>query len=508
MDSKAVLARFEAGTASMAMMDHPNIAKVRGGLTPTRRPFFVMELVNGHAADQVLRRAPISTPRQRLELFVPVCQAVQHAHQKGIVHRDLKPSNILVTLYRRQTGAQGDRFRRGQGDGRQADGETLSTQFGAVVGTLEYMSPEQAGFPSATSTPAPTFIRWVSSSTNSDGVAADRRQRLGKAAFDGDGPHHPRRGAVETIEYAAVDRTMRCRRWRRLRQIEPKKIDGVVARELDWVVMKCLEKDRDRRYETANGLARDIQHYLANEPVEACPPSVGYRFRKFVRRHKQFVAAGSLIFLALVVGIVGTAWGYFGAEKAREIAQSKEQFATDQKLIADNALTLSKTREKEAMAQTKIADDSAGRAGKGRVKEEELRRSEVLLYDMNIREAGHHWRNFDLLAMRENLDGCRWDLRGPEFFFLADQSEKLARTLWGHSYWVNCRCCRRTAADCIPAARIAASRCGTTRRVPAEIAARTSRRRSWPGGAAMANDFIRPATTRRFGFGTSLFPRG
>ena len=290
------------------MMDHPNIARVLdGGLTPAGQPFFVMELVNGLPLTRFCDEARL-TPKERLELFVPVCQAVQHAHQKGIVHRDLKPANILVTIIDGEPVPKVIDFGVAKATSGKLTDLSMSTQFGAVVGTLEYMSPEQAAFSGIdVDTRADIYSLGVILYELLTGLRPIDAKRLKNAALaemiriiQEEEPSKPstRLSTDESLPSMAA-----------LRQTEPRKLMALLRGELDWVVMKCLEKKRDRRYDTAIGLARDIQRYLADEPVEARPPSAGYRLSKFLRRNKGPVVAAALVLLALLAGIAGTTFG-------------------------------------------------------------------------------------------------------------------------------------------------------------------------------------------------------
>jgi serine/threonine protein kinase/pilus assembly protein TadC len=333
MDTKAVVQRFEQERQALALMDHPNIARVLdGGMTPTRQPFFVMELVNGLPLTKFCDEAKLGI-RERLELFTPICQAVQHAHQKGIVHRDLKPSNILVTIIDGKPVPKVIDFGVAKAISGRLTDESLSTQFGAVVGTLEYMSPEQAGFSGVDiDTRADIYSLGVILYELLTGLRPIDAKRLKKAAItemiriiQEEEPAKPSTrlssdGSLPSL--AAV------------RQMEPKKLMALLRGELDWVVMKCLEKQRDRRYETANALSRDIQRYLADEVVEARPPSMSYRVSKFVRRHRGQVIAASLVLIALVGGIVGTTLGLFEARRQEKIARDE----TAEKEKANNEL--------------------------------------------------------------------------------------------------------------------------------------------------------------------------
>ena len=306
MDSRAVLQRFELERQALAMMDHPNIAKVLdAGLTPTGQPFFVMEVVSGLPLNKFCDEARLAT-RERLELFVPICQAVQHAHQKGIVHRDLKPANILVTMIDGKPVPKVIDFGVAKATAGRLTDESISTLFGSVVGTLEYMSPEQAGFSGGDiDTRADIYSLGVILYELLTGLRPIDAKRLRNAALTEmiriireEEPSKPstRLSTDEALPSLAAQR-----------QTEPRKLMKLLRGELDWVVMKCLEKQRERRYETANGLARDIERYLADEAVEARPPSPGYRFGKFLRRHKGQVIAASLVLVTLLGGLAAVA---------------------------------------------------------------------------------------------------------------------------------------------------------------------------------------------------------
>jgi WD40 repeat protein len=354
MDSKSVLQRFEQERQALAMMDHPNIARVLdGGLTPTGQPFFVMELVNGLPLNKFCDELKLA-PRQRLELFVPICQAVQHAHQKGIVHRDLKPANILITMIDGKPVPKVIDFGVAKATVGKLTDETMSTQFGAVVGTLEYMSPEQAGFAGEdVDTRADIYSLGVILYESLTGLKPIDAKRLRKGALielirmiREDEPSKPstRLSTDESLPTLAA-----------LRQTEPKQLTALLRGELDWVVMKCLEKQRDRRYETANALARDIQRYLADEALEARPPSTAYRFQKFVRRNRVMVTAGAAVAAALLLGLTLAIVGFVQAKADREIADQARIDAQAQKKIADNQRQLAVENAKQADANAKDA---------------------------------------------------------------------------------------------------------------------------------------------------------
>ena len=306
MDTKQVIARFEAERQALALMDHPNIAKVLdAGATPGGRPYFVMDLVKGVPITRYCDEHHL-TPRQRLELFVPVCQAVQHAHQKGIIHRDIKPSNVLVALYDGRPVPKVIDFGIAKAAGQPLTEKTLVTGFGAIVGTPEYMSPEQAE------------INQLDIDTRSDiyslgvllyellaGSPPFTRKELAKAGMlemlrviREQEPSKPsaKLSNADGLPTLAANRGT-----------EPARLTRLVRGEMDWIVMKALEKDRNRRYETANGFALDVQRYLADEPVLAGPPSAWYRLKKFARRNRARLAMAAALAL-LLVGAAAFAW--------------------------------------------------------------------------------------------------------------------------------------------------------------------------------------------------------
>jgi serine/threonine protein kinase len=326
MDSRTILARFEAERQALALMDHPNIAKVfDGGLTEAGRPFFVMEYVKGVPITEYCDATRLSIA-ERLQLFVAVCQAVQHAHQKGIIHRDLKPSNILVAPYDGKPVPKVIDFGLAKAMHQPLTERTLHTAHEAVLGTPLYMSPEQAQLNNLdVDTRSDVYSLGVVLYELLTGTTPLERQRFKQAAWDEvrriireEEPPRPsaRLSSSETLPSLAA-----------CRQSEPKKLTKQLRGEVDWIVMKALEKDRTRRYETANGLARDVQRYLADEVVEARPPSTGYRLRKFVRRHKGRVIAASLVLCTLLVGIAGTTYGFIQADRKRQQAETNLEYA-------------------------------------------------------------------------------------------------------------------------------------------------------------------------------------
>ena len=330
MDTKQVIARFEAERQALALMDHPNIAKVLdAGATESGRPYFVMELVKGIRITEYCDQQHLSTP-ERLGLFAQVCQAIQHAHQKGIIHRDIKPSNILVTLHDGVPVGLVIDFGIAKATEQPLTEKTVFTAFGQFMGTPAYMSPEQAE------------LRGLDIDTRSDIYALGvllYELLTGKTPFDAKEllqagldemrrrirEEEPMRPSTRLSTMTDADLTEVAEK----RRSEPAKLTRFIRGDLDWIVMKCLEKDRNRRYETANGLAMDIRRHLGNETVMACPPSAAYRFRKLVRRNKLVFTATSAVVAALVVGL-GLATEMFLREtKARTQAQEQERQARE-----------------------------------------------------------------------------------------------------------------------------------------------------------------------------------
>jgi len=319
IDSRQVIARFEAERQALALMDHENIAKVLdGGATDSGRPYFVMELVRGVPITTFCDKNQLSS-RERLELFVKVCRAVQHAHTKGVIHRDIKPTNVLVTLHEGAGVPKVIDFGVAKATGQQLTDKTLFTQFAQMVGTPLYMSPEQAEMTSIdVDTRSDIYSLGVLLYELLTGTTPLDQKRLQQAAFDEvrrlireeEPPRPSTRLSTMSGEALSVSAS--------LRGSDPKQLGKLMRGELDWIVMKALDKERARRYETATALARDVERYLHDEPVEACPPSALYRFRKFARRQKTGLVIATVLTLALLVvlGVVAGSIGWAVRDRA------------------------------------------------------------------------------------------------------------------------------------------------------------------------------------------------
>ncbi len=325
MDTKQVIARFEAERQALAMMEHPNIARVYdASATDTGRPYFVMELVRGIPITKFADKDNLST-RQRLKLFMQVCHAVQHAHQKGVIHRDLKPSNVLVTLHDGTPVPKVIDFGIAKATSKRLTEKTLFTEFRQFIGTPEYMSPEQAEMSGLDiDTRTDIYSLGVLLYELLTGKTPFDAKKLRQAAYGEiqriireDEPLTPSH-RVSTLgeELTGVAQS---------RQAEPQALCRLIRGDLDWIVMKSLEKDRTRRYETAADLAMDIQRHLHNEPVQAGPPDARYKFRKFIRRNRVVVVAGTVVTAALLIGFALATIGLIQANRERDRALLAEQ---------------------------------------------------------------------------------------------------------------------------------------------------------------------------------------
>jgi WD40 repeat protein/serine/threonine protein kinase len=372
MDSALVIARFEAERQALALMDHPNIAKVHdGGSTPSSRPYFVMELVKGVPITELCDQNHL-TPRERLELFIPVCLATQHAHQKGIIHRDLKPSNVLVMMHDTTPVPKIIDFGVAKALGQELTDKTLFTGFAQMIGTPLYMSPEQAGLSDLDiDTRSDIYALGVLLYELLTGSTPFSKKRFKQAAYDEIRriirEEEPPRPSTRLSESKDALPSISAQR-----RMEPARLTKLVRGELDWIVMKALEKDRTRRYESASALAADVQRYLHDEPVQACPPSAWYRFRKFARRNKAGVVTATSLALGglLAIGGLVSALLVQASSSAEVRAEQKQtQGALDRERRTNDSLVLSLSREQHAsylrsiaLADRELAINNVGRA--------------------------------------------------------------------------------------------------------------------------------------------------
>ena len=402
LDSDRMLARFEQERQALALMDHPNIAKVLDAGEAEGRPYFVMELIKGVPITEYCDRARLS-PRDRLALFVPVCEAVQHAHQKGVVHRDLKPSNILVALY------DGSRpvpkvidFGIAKATGPRLTDRSIYTEVGALVGTLEYMAPEQAELNNLDiDTRADVYALGAILYELLTGSVPFSRQELQAAGFlemlrvikEVEPPRPSTKLSKSGTLPSVADE----------RRTDPQKLVSLMRGELDWIILKCLEKDRGRRYQAASGLARDLERYLADEPVEACPPTAGYRLRTAMRKYRTALRVASAFLLLLIAGVVASTWQAIRATLA-------ENRVTQQRDLA-------RAREAEAIR----AREETGKANQKLQKTTGDLRAALYVSDLN--RAYQYWDSGNIQRVEELLErhrptGKDADLRGVEWHYL------------------------------------------------------------------------------------------
>ncbi len=453
MDSAQVIARFEAERQALALMDHPNIAKVLdAGATDTGRPYFVMELVRGMPITKYCDDHRL-TIRQRLELFVPVCQALQHAHQKGIIHRDIKPSNVLIAPYDSKPVVKVIDFGVAKATGQRLTERTMFTEFGAVVGTLEYMSPEQAELNNQDiDTRSDIYSLGVLLYELLTGTTPLNMRQLRGTAFAAilmliqeEEPPKPSTRLSESKETLPAMSAQR--------QTDPAKLAKLMRGELDWIVMRALEKNRNQRYETANSLARDIERYLNEETVEACPPSARYRLRKFGHKHRAALLTAAALIGLLVLGAAVSTWQAIRAMRLEREALAERDRAFMSQEEAELARQ-GEAREKGvamamATAQAQAARDAVAALGKAKAameaetkarqaEAEQRRKAEAFAKDAyfsQIYRAQQYWSSDNLAQSSRILDSCPIPMRGWEWGYLHGLNHADLLTLPGNGQY-------------------------------------------------------------------------
>jgi eukaryotic-like serine/threonine-protein kinase len=416
MDTKQVIARFEAERQALALMDHPNIAKVfDAGATDTGRPYFVMELVRGVPMTDYCDQAKLPT-EDRLDLFIKVCQAIQHAHQKGIIHRDIKPSNIMVTLHDGQPVPKVIDFGIAKATQQDLTEKTVYTQFQQFIGTPAYMSPEQAEMSGLDiDTRSDIYSLGVLLYELLTGSTPFDTHELMQSGLDQMRKiireREPYRPSNRVSTLSDEDRTMAARR----QSTEAPKLISMLRGDLDWVAMKCLEKDRTRRYDTANALAMDLKRHLENQPVVARPPSAPYRLQKAWHRNKAAFAAMMGVAAALIIGTSVSIWMALEKSESERIARLEAQRATEALVLANE-----KTVEAEINALRARVNQYAS----------DIRAAQVSLYQYNRRQVR-------TLLLRNVPSAGQNDLRGIEWRYLWNQSKGDDLRVLRHSDYVS-----------------------------------------------------------------------
>ena len=440
MDTKQVIARFEAERQALAMMDHPNIARVfDAGASETGRPYFVMELVKGIPITDYCDQNNLST-KERLDLFMPVCHAVQHAHQKGIIHRDIKPSNVMVTLHDGKPVPKVIDFGIAKATNHRLTEKTLFTEYRQLIGTPAYMSPEQAEMSGLdVDTRTDIYSLGVLLYELLTGTTPFDAKMLREAAY-GEIQRiirevEPPKPSTRLSTLASEPRPSGSgpsplTEVARHRRTDPSTLSKLIRGDLDWIVMKALEKDRTRRYETAKEFAKDVEHHLANVPILASPPGAAYKFRKFIKRNRVAVTAGSLVAAALVVGLVISMIGFVQASRQRDRAIVAEHQQSRERQRAESARNEAEQARLGEAQQRTHAEAQRNQAIEAK---QEARRQ---AYIANIAAAEAALSANEIAAVRRRLDAAPEEFRNWEWRYLCAEADDSLAVLRGHEHIV------------------------------------------------------------------------
>jgi serine/threonine protein kinase len=426
MDSKQVIARFESERQALALLDHPNIAHIfDGGTTQSGRPYFVMEYVKGMPITEYCDRNKLDT-EERLQLFIQVCEAIQHAHQKGIIHRDVKPSNILVSKQEDKADLKVIDFGVAKAISQPLTERTLFTEQGQLIGTPEYMSPEQAELTNQDiDTRSDIYSLGVLLYELLTGTLPFEPDTLRAAAFDeviriirDTDPPRPSTRLLSLGEKATTAATNR--------RTDVRALSKRLHKELEWIPLKAMRKEPDRRYKTASEFADDVRNYLNGDPLTAGPESRTYRLKKTIKRHQVVVSATAVVLMTLAAGIVATTMFALKAIDERdkkgialERAIRAEKNAQGQAALAEEQRKMAVQAQNEAQEQQKLAEENA----------EKTRRS---LYINRINLAEKYYGENNIKRVHELLKVCPKDLRGWEWYHLWRVSNQARVTLRGH----------------------------------------------------------------------------
>jgi len=436
MDTKQVIARFEAERQALALMEHPNIARVfDAGATETGRPYFVMELVRGVPITEYCDTENLST-QERLKLFLQVCHAVQHAHQKGIIHRDIKPTNVMITLHDGEPVPKIIDFGIAKATNRELTDKTLFTEFRQFVGTPAYMSPEQAEMSGLDiDTRSDIYSLGVLLYELLTGTTPFDAAHLRSAAF-GEIQRiirevEPPKPSTRLSTLASEPRPLGSgpsflAEIAKHRRTDPSALSKLIRGDLDWIVMKALEKNRTRRYDNANEFAKDVEHHLAHEPILAGRPGMANKLRKFVKRNRVAVTAGSLVAAAIVVGLIVSTIGFVQASRQRDRALIAEQEQSSERQRAEAARNEAEQARTAETKQRKLAVSERDHAIEAK---QEARQQ---AYIANIAAASAALSANEIGTVRRRLEASPPEFRNWEWEYLSAETDVSLAVLHGH----------------------------------------------------------------------------